>query len=251
MELWDFQSLATDSKLIIRKHTNEWGVGAYRKPPEVYSISTGIHFGSRKRIVSKNIFSVRVGARYHIGTNQSYSMRSKTFHNYDTIQSVQPVLALSLDSLYDATLNINYSYDQLLFETALFFTTSQNERISFSTGLWFAAGKSLNEKLIIEDEVKVSSRIHFPRTSGYNDIYFDDPEKSSYEKEEFSAPKTLSAGVYIPFGIEIGLGWRRNFLNHFRLMIEVQGGCSIENLASSKWTRGYWGSILTGIKFKM
>ena len=182
------------------------------------SNSTSLQLGLQCAKMPKITF--RVGLT-HSSNNGILSAHGSFYESapYDTLTSSQTGQQTFIDSSHTKSYDMNYSNQQIRLDGAMIFRMFPEKRWSLHTGLGASIGMSYSAKTSLR--YWESSSINSNNQGYYNETGLN---------ETFKNKNSLGASLYIPFGIDFGIGKKREFWMPFHLYAETRPSLNINSI---------------------
>jgi hypothetical protein len=138
---------------------------------------------------------------------------------YDTLTSSQTGQQIFIDSSYNRSYDMNYSTQQLRLDGAIIFRMFPEKRWSLHTGLGASVGMSYRSTTTLQ----YSAYSSVPGGNGYS-------YTGEESNETFTNKNSMAASLYVPFGIDFGLGKKRAFWMPFHLYTEIRPTLNLNSI---------------------
>jgi len=214
----DFKILAPNSSILATDFSqyHQQGYASFRTPgmnlSSNYSLQLGLQCAKRPNVLC------RVGITHvmNAGALSAFGSYSQSFP-YDTLTSSQTGEQTFLDSTNSKYYNMNHSNQQIRLDGALIFRMFPEKRWSIHTGLGASIGMSYrsNTEIRYWESTSISSGDYYQE----NGVI-----------ETFKNKNSLGASLYVPFGIDFGIGKKREFWMPFHLYAETRPSLNINSI---------------------
>ena len=221
--LEDFKILAPNSVILTKDFSlfnqSNWSPLGYRygmNQSSMYSVQLGLQCAK----MPKATFRVGITHLSNYGlltAGGGYSISAP----FDTLTSSQTGQQTILDTSYTKSYDLNYSNQQLRLDGAVIFRMFPDKRWSLHAGLGASFGYSYRANTNI-------------RYSEYSSTSYISSYSGSYtsEQETFKNKNSLGASLYIPLGIDFGIGKKRSFWMPFHLYLETRPSLNINSISN-------------------
>jgi hypothetical protein len=218
----DFKILAPNSSILAMDFSqyNPEGFPTVRTPGMNMSSNYSLQLGLQCAKMPKVTYRVGITHVSNLGVLSAFGSYSQSFP-YDTLTSSQTGEQTFIDSTNSKYYNMNHSNQQIRLDGAMIFRMFPEKRWSIHTGLGASIGMSYqsNTTISIWESSSISSE----------DYYGDNYEENG-ERETFKNKNSLGASLYIPFGIDFGIGKKREFWMPFHLYAETRPSLNINSI---------------------
>ena len=171
------------------------------------------------------------------GALSAFGSYSQSFP-YDTLTSSQTGEQTFLDSTNSKYYNMNHSNQQIRLDGAMIFRMFPEKRWSIHTGLGASLGMSYQSNTEIR---------YWESTSISSGDYYEENGVS----ETFKNKNSLGASLYIPFGVDFGIGKKREFWMPFHLYAETRPSLNINSINGVGTTFSPGMSSAVGLRMKL
>lgn len=171
-----------------------------------------------------------------LSANGSYTETAR----YDTLTSSQTGQQTFIDSSHTKFYDMNYSNQQLRLDGAMIFRMFPEKRWSLHAGLGATLGMSYRASTMLQ--YWESSSI----TGGY-----DSYGPSEGINETVKNKNSLGASLYIPMGIDFGIGKKRSFWMPFHLYAETRPSLNIQSISEIGTTFSPGMNTALGLRIKL
>lgn len=185
----------------------------------------------------KGVKNLRLGLNYIHNTGMSISYYKTERKTYDKFTSSQTGRTVYLDSVTTDRYNLRYQAQELRFDVSYLYRSNQNRPLSFFTGIGITGGITFNSHTDIRYFKSRGEEVHF-------DINDRDELYSSYLSTEegthefFRNKSSFGASVYVPVGVDLRLGHKKELWKHMHVFYEAR---PMLNLSSIPELRTYFG----------
>jgi hypothetical protein len=222
----DFKSLAPKSVLWNEDLSTFLQPNKYG-PPATGSFSAllGFQFSDKNKKVYKTNPLLRLGINYSYGNNLKSSLTYQSNKTIDTLVSSQTGQTIYRDSVTSKEYTLNYSVEQIRFDASVIFSTNFKTRCSLFAGIGFSAGASMNTKTKIGYDHYEYTYFRYANGLAAN-LYgnYRGRNSSDIKTETFKNKNTFAGSVYLPLGIDIRLGRKRDFWKMIHFYYELRPG---------------------------
>lgn len=227
--LTDFKTLAPQSVLLNANLADFSQSGGFSLTSNnMFSVMLGLQFSDKQKTTYKANPQLRLGVSYFSGTSLTGGLFNEERKPYDTLTSAQTGQAVYLDSVTTKSYGLNYSSEQLRFDGSLIFRTNPEARWSLFAGVGITAGFSINTNTDI-----YYSNFGWTETSNSNTFpsrYYDYSSSDNWKTEKYKNKNNFGASTYIPMGIDIRIGKKREFWKRTHLFYELRPGINITSI---------------------
>jgi hypothetical protein len=180
------------------------------------SNSTSLQLGLQCAKMPKITF--RVGIT-HVSNYSLLSAHGSFYESapYDTLTSSQTGQQTFIDSSHTKSYDMNHSNQQIRLDGAMIFRMFPEKRWSIHTGLGASVGMSYRSNTEIR---------YWESTSISSGDYYEENGIS----ESFKNKNSVGASLYIPFGVDFGIGKKREFWMPFHLYAETRPSLNINSI---------------------
>lgn len=225
----DFQALASQSQLL------QNDLSGFSSLIDYYGISgntmvsalLGLQFSNKEKTSLKANPLLRLGITYFSSNTISGGLSKHQSQPYDTLTSSQTGQTIYLDSVQNEYYNMNYSYEQVRIEGSLIFRTNPQARLSIYGGVGLSAGLSVNARTDIYHSTDASVQ---QSNNGNYYSYYSYYGTGNYETESIRNKTNLGVSAFIPLGIDLRLGKKREFWKRLHLFYEMKPGINITSI---------------------
>ena len=219
----DFKTLAPNSSILAMDFSqyNPQGFPTYHTPGMNMSSSYSLQLGLQCAKMPKVTYRVGITHFTNAGVLSANGVYSQSFP-YDTLTSSQTGEQTFLDSTNTKYYSMNHSNQQIRLDGAMIFRMFPEKRWSIHTGLGASIGMSYQS----------NTDINFWETSSMSsgNYYGDYYDHQNVERESYKNKNSIGASLYIPFGIDFGIGKKREFWMPFHLYIETRPSLNINSI---------------------
>ena len=198
-----------------------------------YSLQLGLQCAKMPKV------TYRVGIT-HITNAGVLSANGVYFQSfpYDTLTSSQTGEQTFLDSTNSKYYSMNHSNQQIRLDGAMIFRMFPEKRWSIHTGLGASIGMSYQSNTEIRS---------WESTSISSGDYYEE----NGLRESFKNKNSLGASLYIPFGVDFGIGKKREFWMPFHLYAETRPSLNINSIngVGTRFSPGM--SSAVGLRMKL
>jgi hypothetical protein len=159
---------------------------------------------------------------------------------YDTLTSSQTGAITVIDSSRIKNYNMNYSNQQIRLDGAMIFRMFPEKRWSLHTGLGASIGMSY----------RANTNINYYEYSTVNQ-YGNGSNSNIQQNESFKNKNSLGASLYIPMGVDFGIGKKREFWMPFHLYAETRPSLNINSINGIGATFSPGMSSAVGLRVKL
>lgn len=240
--LEDFKTLAPNSVILTKDFSlfnqSYWSPLGYRygmNQSSMYSVQLGLQCAK----MPKATFRVGITHLSNYGlltASGGYSISAP----YDTLTSSQTGQQTILDTSYTKSYDLNYSNQQLRLDGAVIFRMFPEKRWSLHAGL----GASFGYSYRANTNIRYSEYSSSSYSSSYSGNY-------SSEQETFKNKNSLGASLYIPLGIDFGIGKKRSFWMPFHIYLETRPSLNINSISNLGITFSPGMSSALGLRIKI
>lgn len=223
----DFNALAPSSSLLKNDFSD------FNESNEIGQISNsyqamylGLRFNNREKNNFLDNPVLRLGINYASSNSLSahYSQEKRT--PYDTLVSSQTGESFYVDSVHLKNYHMSQNMQQLRIDAALIFQTDPNFRFSFFAGIGISAGMSLKSEI----EINYDESNTVESYGEINSHSYDMHDDYSSKREIYTTKNITGATAYVPFGINLRLGKKREFWKHVNLYMESRAALNITSI---------------------
>jgi hypothetical protein len=215
--LEDFRQLAPGSMILRRDfsdHMASNGLSLYTN--SMFAMNIGVRFANKERNDYRKP-QLRIGFSYFSQptlSNNYYRVETKP---YDTLSSTQTGQAIYIDSVITSSYSMEYSTRQLRLDASLVFRANPQGRFSLYSGIGFTAGWAIQANTHISHVTGkgVQSSAPGSYSSGNTSQY-------EFSSENFINQSGFGCSAFIPLGIDLRVGKKREFLKMLHLFYEVR-----------------------------
>jgi hypothetical protein len=214
----DFKTLAPNSSILAMDFSqyNPQGFPTYQTPGMNMSSSYSLQLGLQCAKMPKVTYRVGITHITNAGVLSANGVYFQSFP-YDTLTSSQTGEQTFLDSTNTKRYEMNHSNQQIRLDGAMIFRMFPEKRWSIHTGLGASIGMSYRS----------NTEINYWETSSI-------PSEYNYgygvERESYRNKNSLGASLYIPFGVDFGIGKKREFWMPFHLYVETRPSLNINSI---------------------
>jgi hypothetical protein len=196
---------------------NPQGFPTYQTPGMNMSSSYSLQLGLQCAKMPKVLYRVGITHVSNAGVRSAFGSYSQTFP-YDTLTSSQTGEQIFIDSNNTKYYNMNHSNQQIRLDGAMIFRMFPDKRWSLHTGLGASIGMSYQS----------STEISFWESSSVSsgDYYYS----QNVQRESYKNKNALGASLYIPFGVDFGIGKKREFWMPFHVYAETRPSLNINSI---------------------
>lgn len=219
--LTDFKSLASQSLLQNNNFSNYSQVEHTKFTDNtMVSLMVGIKFRDKEKTAYKKNPLLRIGINYFNGTSLSGQLNNDITKPYDTLSSSSGQTFFR-DSIITKSYDMDYSYEQIRFESSLIFRTNPEDRWSLFAGVGLSIGYSFNATTNI-DYINYS-RI---KTRNLSDNANLAPNTISVntKTEKYNNRNSFGLAAFVPMGVDFRIGNKREFWKRAHLLFEIRPG---------------------------
>ena len=235
----DFKILAPNSSILAMDFSqyNPQGFPTYQSPGMNISSSYSLQLGLQCAKMPKVTY--RVGIT-HVSNAGALSAQGTYFQSfpYDTLTSSQTGQQTFIDSTNTKYYSMNHSNQQIRLDGAMIFRMFPDKRWSLHTGLGASIGMSYRSNTDLAFWESSST--------GYN--YYN---QHNGERESYKNKNSLAASLYIPFGVDFGIGKKREFWMPFHLYAETRPSLNINSINGIGATFSPGMSSALGLRVKL
>lgn len=215
----DFKTLAPNSSILAMDFSqyNPQGFPTYQTPGMNMSSSYSLQLGLQCAKMPKVLYRVGITHVSNAGVRSAFGSYFQSFP-YDTLTSSQTGEQIFLDSTSTKYYNMNHSNQQIRLDGAMIFRMFPEKRWSIHTGLGASIGMSYqsNTEISFWESSSVSS----------GDYYYS----QNVQRESYKNKNALGASLYIPFGVDFGIGKKREFWMPFHVYAETRPSLNINSI---------------------
>ena len=235
----DFKILAPNSSILLTDFSqyNQQGYVSFRTPGNNFSSNYSLQLGLQCAKMPKVTFRVGITHVSNEGALSAFGSYSQSFP-YDTLTSSQTGEQTFLDSTNSKYYNMNHSNQQIRLDGAMIFRMFPEKRWSIHTGLGASLGMSYQSNTEIR---------YWESTSISSGDYYEENGVS----ETFKNKNSLGASLYIPFGVDFGIGKKREFWMPFHLYAETRPSLNINSINGVGTTFSPGMSSAVGLRMKL
>jgi len=227
----EFLSFVPNSLIALKDYSNFSRDNFTSSNRGYFSFLAGIGFRS-----SEN-HKLRVGVSSFRTTNFMDNYTLNESFPYDTLTSSQTGAQTFVDSTNFSSVSFMQQAENIMFNIDYLFQMNASKRISFFTGFGIAAGFGFN----------VENRINYHKSFYEPDYSHLQPPKGIYEEEVEPGSSYFIGSTYIPIGMRLRLGVRRNFWKNLSLSAEYKGLINVSNLVPKRTIAGFGNRFGLGI----
>jgi hypothetical protein len=235
----DFKILAPNSSILATDFSqyNQQGYASFRTPGNNFSSNYSLQLGLQCAKMPKVTYRVGITHVSNEGALSAFGSYSQSFP-YDTLTSSQTGEQTFLDSTNSKYYSMNHSNQQIRLDGAMIFRMFPEKRWSIHTGLGASIGMSYqsNTEIRFWESTSISS----------GDYY-----EENGVRESFKNKNSLGASLYIPFGVDFGIGKKREFWMPFHLYAETRPSLNINSIngVGTRFSPGM--SSAVGLRMKL
>jgi hypothetical protein len=242
--LANFQQLAPSSSILTKdfsqfKPYNDFyfhGPGQMNtSQSSFYSLQLGLQCAKMPKVT----FRAGITHISNVGALSSQGSYSETAA-YDTLTSSQTGAITVIDTSHIKNYNMNYSNQQIRLDGAMIFRMFPENRWSLHAGLGASIGMSYQATTEI-NYFEYSTASQNGTGSGSN----------IQENERFKNKNSLGASLYIPMGVDFGIGKKRSFWMPFHLYMEARPSLNINSINEIGTTFSPGMSTALGLRIKI
>ena len=235
----DFKIIAPNSSILLTDFSqyNQQGYASFRTPGNNFSSNYSLQLGLQCAKMPKVTFRVGIAHVSNEGALSAFGSYSQSFP-YDTLTSSQTGEQTFLDSTNSKYYNMNHSNQQIRLDGAMIFRMFPEKRWSIHTGLGASLGMSYQSNTEIR---------YWESTSISSGDYYEENGVS----ETFKNKNSLGASLYIPFGVDFGIGKKREFWMPFHLYAETRPSLNINSINGVGTTFSPGMSSAVGLRMKL
>lgn len=215
----DFKILAPNSSILAMDFSQYYpqGFPTYQTRGMNMSSSYSLQLGLQCAKMPKVTYRVGITHVSNAGTLSAHGAYSQSFP-YDTLTSSQTGEQTFIDSSSSKYYHMNHSNQQIRLDGAMIFRMFPEKRWSIHTGLGASIGMSYqsNTEISYWESYSVSSGNYYYSQNG--------------ERESFKNKNSIGASLYIPFGVDFGIGKKREFWMPFHLYVETRPSLNINSI---------------------
>jgi hypothetical protein len=238
----DFKVLAPNSSILTMDFSqyNPHGFPTYQSPgmnlSSNYSLQLGLQCAKMPKV------TYRVGIT-HVSNQGVLSAHGSYFQSfpYDTLTSSQTGEQIFIDSTNTKYYQMNHSNQQIRLDGAMIFRMFPEKRWSIHTGLGASIGMSYQS----------NTDISYWESSSMYSYYSNYYEQQNGERESYKNKNSIGASLYIPFGIDFGIGKKREFWMPFHLYAETRPSLNINSINGIGTTFSPGMSSALGLRVKL
>lgn len=229
--LTDFKTLAPQSVLLNNNMTDfSQSVGFSMTGNTMFSVMLGLQFSDKQKTIYKANPLLRLGISYFSGTTLTGGSYKEDRKPYDTLTSTQTGQTVYIDSVTTKNYSMNYSSEQLRFDGSLIFRTNPEARWSIYTGIGITAGLSINANTDIYYSNYGRTETRYANGSTSSSYNYSSSDNSNSKTEKIKNKTNFGASTYIPMGIDIRIGKKREFWKRTHLFYELRPGINITSI---------------------
>jgi hypothetical protein len=240
----DFKILAPNSSILAMDFSqyNPHGFPSYQTPGMNMSSSYSLQLGLQCAKMPKVTYRVGITHVSNAGVLSAHGTYFQSFP-YDTLTSSQTGEQTFIDSSNTKHYNMNHSNQQIRLDGAMIFRMFPEKRWSLHTGLGASIGMSYQS----------NTDISFWETSSMSsgNYYGDYYGNQNVERESYKNKNSIGASLYIPFGIDFGIGKKREFWMPFHLYVETRPSLNINSINGIGTTFSPGMSSTAGLRIKI
>lgn len=217
----DFKILAPNSSILAMDFSqySPQGFPTYQTPGMNMSSSYSLQLGLQCAKMPNVTYRVGITHVSNAGVLSAFGSYSQSFP-YDTLTSSQTGEQIFIDSSNSKYYQMNHSNQQIRLDGAMIFRMFPDKRWSLHTGLGASIGMSYQS----------NTEISFWESSSmysYSSYYYG---QENGQRESYKNKNSIGASLYIPFGIDFGIGKKREFWMPFHLYIETRPSLNINSI---------------------
>ncbi|MBI1221835.1 MAG: hypothetical protein GC180_04450 [Bacteroidetes bacterium] len=207
-------------------------------------LGTGWYFRNKDKTAYKSNMTLRTGLTYFssYGFNNNLIQTSST--PYDTLKGSNGTM-YPVDSTYNHSISFGSQSQNLVLDVAMIFRTTSAKRFSLYGGLGVQAGASFNRIATLRSDEY--SYLSFADNSGFLRSNSNDYHGKSETKELKSS---LVMGFYVPLGMDLQLGKKREFWKQLHVFGEMRPGMMVTGRVSNGYAVNPGMSFQLGVKVK-
>jgi hypothetical protein len=240
----DFKLLAPNSSILAMDFSqyNSQSFPAFQSPGMNLSSSYSLQLGLQCAKMPKATYRVGITHVSNAGLLSARGSYSQSFP-YDTLTSSQTGEQIFIDSSYSKYYQMNHSNQQIRIDGAMIFRMFPEKRWSLHTGLGASIGMSYQSNTDISywESSSMSSGNYYGDYYGHQNV----------ERESYKNKNSIGASLYIPFGIDFGIGKKREFWMPFHLYIESRPSLNINSINGIGATFSPGMSSAAGLRVKL
>lgn len=218
--LEDFNTMAPNSELLKNEFDSfSQSQGHSISGNAALSVMVGLKFSNKDKKDYRSNPILRLGFSYSSSDHISNSYWKENRFPYDTLTSSQTGQQTFIDSVQMESYNMDYTSEQLRFNAALIFRTNPEARWSLYSGVGATVGVSINSK------TRVHYHSHFiDETFDHNFNYPQIQNNNNEERisEEYKNQMNYGFSAYVPFGVDLRLGNKKEFWKRTHLFYELK-----------------------------
>jgi hypothetical protein len=248
--LTDFKTLAPTSPLWNEDLTK------FRQPEDFgppvtgsFSALLGFQFRDKNKNAYKTNPLLRLGLHYSYGNNLKSHLTYQSTKAIDTLVSPQSGQTIYQDSVISKEYTLDYLVDQIRFDASVIFSTNFKTRCTLFAGIGFTAGASMNTNTKIGYDHYEYAYFRYENGVPVN-IYGNYRGRNSFNKktETFKNKNTFSGSVYVPLGVDIRLGRKREFWKMIHFFDELRPGINFSSIPELRNTTNVYFQNSLGLK---
>ena len=200
-----------------------------------YSLQLGLQCAKMPKITFRAGVT-HISNQGAISAHGSYSETAA----YDTLTSSQTGSITVIDTSHIKNYNMNYSNQQIRLDGAMIFRMFPENRWSLHAGLGASIGMSY----------RANTDIHY---SEYSTVSQNNNSSGSNneQNESFKNKNSVGASLYIPMGVDFGIGKKRSFWMPFHLYAEARPSLNFNSINEIGTTFSPGMSTALGLRIKI
>lgn len=222
----DFKVLAPSSTILTKDFSQfqTYGYPSFNSPGMYQSSSYSLQLGLQCAKMPKVTFRVGISHIGNFGALSAHGSFSETAA-YDTLTSSQTGQQTFIDTTHTKSYDMTYSNQQIRLDGAMIFRMFPEKRWSLHAGLGASLGMSYRANTDIR-YWEYSSGVGYYQGPGNNYNNY-----GSGTSESFKNKNSLGASLYIPMGVDFGIGKKRSFWMPFHLYLEARPSLNINSIS--------------------
>jgi len=224
----DFKTLASQSVLLSNNLTDfSSSSGVFSVTGNtMFSAMLGLQFSDKQKTSLKTNPLLRLGISYFSGTALTGSLYKEDRKRYDTLTSTQTGQTIYMDSVTTESYGMNYSYEQLRIDGSFIFRTNPSARWTIYSGIGVTAGISINAQTDIYHSIDK----HTEQANNGNYSSYSYTGMETFDREKIRNKTNFGISSYIPLGIDLRIGNKKEFWKRLHLFYELKPGINITSI---------------------
>lgn len=219
--LTDFFKLAPQSSLLTTDFADyQMNGGRTMNSNRMINLGIGLKFANKDRTAYRSNPELRLGFSYYSGGSMSANLHNEIRTPYDTLTSSQTGDVYYVDSVDAHYVDLNYQYDQLRIDGNIIWRTNPEARCSLFAGVGISAGMSIHAQTEIMYTHMKYTDYDFNTMGSLSNYSMGD----NYFVEHYKNKNNFGFSAYIPMGVDLRIGNKREFWKRTHLFYEMAAG---------------------------